>query len=86
MKRIVVGGISCEVTPTDSGRHRGIEVWAPNGMCYDGGEHSRRYGWDHAKRAEVIAMAREDLAEAELQECECEDCTEFTMTDPHRTA
>lgn len=74
MKSIVVGGIKCEVTREEAGRDKGVTVWAPRGMCFDGGEHHRDYRWSHAKFSDAEKMAKEDLEEAELQECDCEEC------------
>jgi len=74
MKTILVDGFHCQLHFSKEFRHAVLDLIAPDGMCFSGGEHfltvDHRNGIRRDMELEMISKSTGE----QLQECHCEDC------------
>lgn len=74
MKTIFVDGHKCELQFSREFRHAIVDLLAPEGMCFSGGEHFLTVDHRNGTRSEVEQDMVAKAAGEQLRECDCEDC------------
>ncbi len=74
MKTIVVDGRDCELQFSREFRHTVLDLLAPDGMCFSGGEHFLTVDHRNGTRSEMEQDMISKASGEQLRECDCEDC------------